>query len=71
MPISVIIPLFNKGPYIERTLQSLLDQQRAPEEIIIVDDASEDDSLARVRVMHKRFGLATGDWVAYLDADDT
>lgn len=41
---SVIIPLYNKRAYIGETIASLAAQEKAPHEIIIVDDASTDDS---------------------------
>ncbi len=39
---SVVIPLFNKRPYIRRTLESALAQEHPPSEVIIVDDGSTD-----------------------------
>jgi glycosyltransferase involved in cell wall biosynthesis len=44
--LSAIIPNYNHGRYIGRAVHALLSQERAPDEIIIVDDASTDDSLA-------------------------
>ena len=44
---SIIIPVYNKGPWVAETLRSALDQRGAPAyEVIVVDDGSSDDSLA-------------------------
>ncbi|MGQ2982722.1 glycosyltransferase family 2 protein [Flavobacterium sp.] len=43
---SVVIPLYNKRNYITATLNSVLGQTFTDFEIIVVDDASTDDSLA-------------------------
>lgn len=39
---SVVVPLYNKGPHIERALSSALGQSLMPLEIIVVDDGSSD-----------------------------
>ena len=45
MTHSVVIPLYNKADYVAETLESLVSQTKLPDELIIVDDASSDNSL--------------------------
>ena len=42
--VSVIIPVYNAGPVIQKTLNSIFDQTYRDHEIILVDDCSTDDS---------------------------
>lgn len=45
---SVIIPLYNKERFINRSLNSLVQQTQLPDEIIIIDDRSTDNSFSIV-----------------------
>jgi glycosyltransferase involved in cell wall biosynthesis len=44
--ITVVVPAYNQGPYIERTIQSLLQQSVAPAEIIVSNNHSTDETSA-------------------------
>ena len=46
--LSVVIPSYNHGAYLHASLEALLAQTRPADEIIVIDDASTDDSLAVV-----------------------
>lgn len=91
--ISIILPTYNVGRYIERALESCRNQTYPNLEIIVVDDCGSDDSIARTRrvqqvdhrirltknprnmgTFHARWRgaqIARGDYVIFLDPDDT
>lgn len=46
--VSVVMPTYNVGPWIEECLSSLLDDQGVALEVIAVDDGSTDDTMARL-----------------------
>ena len=49
MTFSVILPLFNKAPYVEKTIESVLGQTFGDFELIVVDDGSTDSSFEMAR----------------------
>src|SRR5262249_37736976 len=55
--LSLIIAAYNRGPRIGPTLDSVRQQTIAPDEIIVVDDASTDDSAAWLREHHPEVRL--------------
>lgn len=51
--ISVIIPVYNTEPFLEKALLSVIEQKRKSVEIIIVNDASTDNSLSIINKLKK------------------
>ncbi len=88
MNVSVVIPTYNCSAYLAEAIESVLEQTRLPDEIIVVDDGSTDDTVACLEAFGDRITVfrqehlgaaaarnhgieeASGDWVAFLDADD-
>ena len=76
--ISVIVPVYNVAPYLERCVASICAQTYLNLEILLVDDGSTDDSGqicdrlartdARIRVIHKENGGLSSARNAGLDA---
>ena len=46
MRFSVIVPLYNKAPYVRKALESILTQSFKDYEVVVLDDGSTDKSLA-------------------------
>lgn len=53
--VSIIIPVYNVGKYLERNINGLLNQTLKDIEIIYVDDCSSDDSLAILREYEQKY----------------
>jgi glycosyltransferase involved in cell wall biosynthesis len=87
--VSVVIPLYDKAPFVEAAVRSALDNGLGVFEVIVVDDGSRDGGAGivaaiddpRIKLIRKANGgvssarnvgldNATGDWIAFLDADD-
>jgi glycosyltransferase involved in cell wall biosynthesis len=53
--LSAVLPNYNHGPYLARAIDAIAEQDLPPDEIIVIDDASTDDSrdvLARCQLRH-------------------
>jgi len=46
IPISAVIPTYNRAPILGRAIESVLKQTCPPDEVIVIDDGSKDDSAA-------------------------
>lgn len=52
--VSVILPIFNGGKYLEATMESIMSQTYANIEIICVNDGSSDGSLAKLQAFYEK-----------------
>jgi len=55
--VSVIIPTYNRADLLKETIEAVFAQSRAPEEILVVDDGSEDHTSSIVREFGSRIQL--------------
>jgi teichuronic acid biosynthesis glycosyltransferase TuaG len=86
LPISVVIPAYNREDLVGAALQSAFDQTQPPAEVIVIDDGSSDrtadvaQSLGATVIRQVNCGVscarnvgiraASQPWVAFLDSDD-
>nr|WP_175801934.1 glycosyltransferase [Burkholderia anthina] len=59
-PVSVIVPCYRSVSTLERAVASVYAQTWRPAELILVDDASPDDTLACIERLRSRYG---DDWI--------
>lgn len=56
MTISLIVPIYNEAPYLARCLDSIANQTVPFDEVILIDDASTDDSYAIAEDYADKYG---------------
>lgn len=86
LPVSVVIPAWNREREVVQAVTSVRDQTRLPAEVLVVDDGSTDDTAAAAAragatvIRQENQGVsaarntgiraATQPWIAFLDSDD-
>ncbi|KAL6632798.1 nucleotide-diphospho-sugar transferase [Neocallimastix sp. 'constans'] len=70
LPLSIIVPVYNVSPYLDRCIKSILNQTFKDYEVIFVDDASTDNSLEilkkyketdnRIKIIHLEINKGAG-----------
>jgi glycosyltransferase involved in cell wall biosynthesis len=58
--VSVIIPCYNSAQTIERAIQSVAKQSLRPQEVIVIDDASSDNTIEILQSLQNHYGK---DWL--------
>ncbi|KAL6632794.1 nucleotide-diphospho-sugar transferase [Neocallimastix sp. 'constans'] len=70
LPLSIIVPVYNSGPFLDRCIKSILNQTFKDYELVFVDDASTDNSLNilkkyketdnRIKIIHLEINKGPG-----------
>jgi NDP-sugar pyrophosphorylase family protein len=60
VPVSVVVPCFRCAETIARAIRSVHGQTQRPQEVIVVDDASDDETPQELARLEQEFG---GDWL--------
>ncbi len=56
LTVSAVIPTYNRANLLGRAVRSAFDQTRPPDEVLVVDDGSQDDSLAVLEQLRQELG---------------
>ena len=59
--VTVLIPTFNRAAWLIEALESILAQTRQPDEIIVINDGSTDDTIARLEPYQDRIQVLNQD----------
>lgn len=57
VPVSVIVPVYNKEKYLVKATESIINQTYLPMEIIFVDDCSSDESVKVICELKKKYPI--------------
>jgi len=57
LDVSIVMPVYNRSALIARALDSIRNQACLPQELIVVDDASTDDTVQQVQAWSERTGF--------------
>ena len=58
--LSLIIPNYNNADYLDECMESVLNQVRIPDEVVIIDDASTDHSVEKIKMYEQKYPFVRG-----------
>ena len=86
MKFTIIVPAYNSSLYIDRCINSIINQTYKNIEVIVINDGSIDDTLEKIKkynvkiinlknsgvsvARNKGLDIATGDYITFIDSDD-